>query len=57
METFAERMKKEFDGIVTLSPELVEREKASQLGYLVRTRERLGREITEEEMVYLSNIL
>lgn len=56
-ENILERLHRESKGYVTLSPELVQREKETQLGYLMRLRKRLGREITEAEWHSLQNIL
>lgn len=40
-----------------LNSEMSQRERREQLGYLLKLRLKLGREITEQEMDSLSNIL
>lgn len=56
-ETLAERLKRENYCSHTLTKELIEREKRTRDGYLVRVSSALGRPITADEMRDLGNIL
>lgn len=52
-----ERLEAEKDTMPKLNPELVDRERRTRDGYLVRTVARMGRPITDEEWILLQNIL
>lgn len=49
-KTILERMREEKDTYPNLNKEFVKRQQDTQLGYLVRLCNKLGRPLTEEEM-------
>jgi hypothetical protein len=53
--SFDERIKKESDGFVTLSKSFVEDQKRKEIGYWLKVSQRLGRPITDKEVI-ASNI-
>lgn len=56
-ESLTQKLKREYVGQGLLDPELVEEEKRTQVGYLIKTMKALGRPLSEEEMRELGNIL
>jgi hypothetical protein len=56
-ENIVDRIKRESAGFAPISPKLVAREKATRDRYILALTRKLGRPLTKEEWVSLSNIL